>query len=164
MKWELIGKHVRWSIAAAAIAVGINATAVSAFAQTSTPYQSYEYTQVCSVPCVLNFARVPANKRLEISNVSCLVRWDSVANPMYIDNMQLLVVTPNTMVTASNLAPIPTHTMTPQVPHSRLSFSANHAVSVFATAGKNFRAVVDTTGGVAASFFACHISGQMVTL
>jgi hypothetical protein len=82
---------------------------------------------------------------------------------MYIDNMQLLVMNAANLVTASNLAPIPTHTMNPQVTHSHLTFSANHAVSVFATAGRNFRAVADTTGGAAANFFACHISGQMVT-
>ena len=163
MKWEFIGKHFRRAIAAAAIALGINATAVPAFALTSIPYQSYEFTQSCSVPCVLNFAKVPLNKRLEISNVSCLVRWTAVANPMYIDNMQLLVVSATKIVTASTLAPIPTHTMDPQVPHSHLTFSANHAVSVFATAGTNFRAIVDTTGGAAANFFACHISGRMVT-
>jgi hypothetical protein len=53
--------------------------------------------------------------------------------------------------------------MDPQVPHSHLTFSANHAVSVFATAGTNFRAIADTTGGAAANFFACHVSGRMVT-
>jgi hypothetical protein len=163
MKWNFIGKHFRRAIAASAIALGVNATTVSAFALTSVPYQSYEFTQSCSVPCVLNFAKVPLNKRLEISNVSCLVRWTAVANPMYIDNLQLLVMNATKIVTASTLAPIPTHTMDPQVPHSHLTFSANHAVSVFATAGTNFRAIVDTTGGAAANFFACHVSGRMVT-
>jgi len=166
MKWEFatFGKHYRHAIAATAIALGMNAIAGSAFAQTSTPYQQYVFTQSCSVPCVINFAKVPAGKRLDVTNVSCLLRWNAVANPMYVDNMQLLVVNTNTLVSASNLAPIPTHTMNPQVANSHLTFSANHAVSVFAAAQRNFRAVADTTGGAAANFFACHISGQMVTL
>lgn len=166
MKWEFatIGKHSRRTIMSVVIALGANVTAVSAFAQTTTPYQSYVFNQSCSVPCTLNFAKVPANKRLEISNVSCYVRWDAVASPMYIDNIQLLVMHTTTLESASTLAPIPTHTLDPQVPHSRLTFTANHPVSVFAAAQRNFRVVADTTGGAAANFFACHISGQMVTL
>jgi len=168
MKWEFstTEKLCRRLMLAVAIALSLSTVASVAQAQTEvrTPYQQYLYTTNC-VPCILNFSAVPARHRLEVSNVSCYIRWDAVANPMYVDNVQLLVLnSSNALITASTLAPIPVHTLDPQVPHSRLTFAANHAVAVFAPAGHHFRAMVDTTGGAAANFFACHVSGQMVKL
>jgi len=169
MKWKFstTEKLCRRLMLAVAIALSLSTIASVAQAQTEvrTPYQQYVYIGSCSVPCVLNFAAVPARHRLEVSNVSCYLRWDAVANLMYVDNVQLLVLnSSNALITASTLAPIPVHTLDPQVPHSRLTFAANHAVAVFAPAGHHFRAASDTTGGAAASFFSCHVSGQMVKL
>jgi hypothetical protein len=74
--------------------------------------------------------------------------------------MQLLVIQPGGLGSAPTLVPQPVDSISAT---SDLVLAANHTVSAFANPGNRFRAYAELKAG---SFkqFACHISGELLTL
>ena len=91
----------RTVLAATLAGAATNATAQSPQVGTGkeiprTPYQQYTFTEFLpNLACGLNFAPVPANSRLEITNVSCFLKGGEFSNvtPTFLVP-QLLVVDP----------------------------------------------------------------------
>ena len=90
----------RTVLAATLAGAATNATAQSPQVGTGkeisrTPYQQYTFRQSCDtkLACGLDFAPVPANSRLEITNVSCILKAGEFSNvtPTFLVP-QLLVV------------------------------------------------------------------------
>jgi hypothetical protein len=129
-------------------------------------FQQYVFSSCLpaqSDQCFLNFAKVPASSRLDISNVSC---YFYTQIPMRV--AQLLVIdSQNKIQTASTLQA----SRLPGVsPETETDYVANHAVSVFANAGQHFQiffngnrpGFVSLFGEI--KFIGCHISGDLVKL
>jgi hypothetical protein len=156
-------KYLAWFAALAALMF-----AIPAHAETRTPYQEYAFAQnsTCSgnPVCRLNFPRVPAGARLELSNASCYVKLKGAnGDSAFVKVIQLLVLkADNTLVTASNMAPYLTGRGVEGGSVWR-TFSFNHPIRAFAPAGRHFQAYVEQNEVASFDFVACHISGDMVT-
>ena len=122
------------------------------------PFQQY-LNGVCGATlCTIDFAKVPAGKRLDVTNVSCYVRLRNVTGRPAIRAAQLLVIgaNPNNTLNAVTLVP---HEVSNLV--SEIVFSADHPIAAFARSKQRFRAYVEINFG-AFSQVACQISGDMV--
>jgi hypothetical protein len=131
------------------------------------PYQQYTWNEECHVgagtpTCTLDFDVVPANSRLEITNVSCWLQMSSA--PAILRAPQLLVIGGGgTIVSASTLVPTVLFRR-----EDETIWTLNHAVQVFADAGQRFQGWFnkDRFSGdlVVWRLIACHISGHLVKL
>jgi hypothetical protein len=133
-----------------------------------TRYQQYTWNESCGEQpiCRIDFDVVPANSRLEITNVSCYVnlRGPNTANIILRVPQLHIIGTGGTVVTASTLAPTVLHSGD----RDEIIWTANHAVDVFADAGQHIqgffqRHEFDTVGN-RWKIIACHISGHLVKL
>jgi hypothetical protein len=120
----------------------------------AVPYQLYKNGNCSSLVCNIDFPVVPANRRLEISNVSCYVRTSS---DLELYAMQLLVMQGGVTRSAVTLAPV----FLSSIGTTETVFSANHTIFAVGRTGQRFRAYTELKAG---SFkqYACHISGEML--
>jgi hypothetical protein len=123
------------------------------------PFQQYVSTTATCNACTLNFAVVPKNSRLEITNVSCEI--EAGDSPQF-DNATLFVKKGSTTITASSLVPQLVDDKVPQSLGASL-YNLNHVVSVFAKAHQNFQIYV-FVGYQPITYMGCHVSGSMVRL
>ncbi|HET6376220.1 MAG TPA: hypothetical protein VFF88_09235 [Methylocella sp.] len=122
----------------------------------AAPFQQYK-NGACSASskiCTIDFAVVPAGKRLDIIDASCYLRV-SGAHELYA--MQFLVMQGTATQSALTLQPQYIDDVT--MPFESV-YSANHSTIAFANAGQRLRAYVELSKGTY-SQFACHISGQL---
>ena len=185
----------RTVLAATLAGAATNATAQSPQVGTGkeisrTPYQQYTFRESCpNLACGLDFAPVPANSRLEITNVSCFLKGGEFSNvtPTFLVP-QLLVVDSCTgavcinpgaesIVSGSTLVPTllgrrKAAMNGPVGQFDETIWTLNHAVQVFAETGQIFRAWFEIEGnppsapfpGIGWKFIGCHISGHLVKL
>jgi hypothetical protein len=134
------------------------------------PFQQYVFAD-CSdgrIDCTLDFDVVPASSRLEIQNVSCHIEYTPSLD---VRASQLLVLRPNLSIASASTL-VPTFVSTPlrtasagvAAEGSYHVYAANHAVFVFASAGRRFQAFFRKGQGGTFLLVACHISGHMVKL
>ena len=135
------------------VAIGTFTAPVSA-----KPFQQYLNGACGATVCTINFAKVPAGQRLEISNVSCYLRlkFDERGNAK-IRAAQFLILgaNPNNIVSANTIVPAYVASQ-----GGEDVFSANHTVRSFANPQQRFQAYVEINNG-SFSQVACHISGDM---
>jgi hypothetical protein len=131
------------------------------------PHQEYVFTQHCAVgkACAVNFTKVPSSSRLDAANASCYIEVMSVpgairaplTRPALKYTQLLIIKSDNTTASASTLVPI-------SLAADR-SWSANHAITAFATAGQRFQILIAPLhDDNLVNFIGCHVSGQMVRL
>jgi hypothetical protein len=140
--------------AAALLALGTLAAPGSA-----RPFQQY-LNGTCggSAPiCTINFVKVPAGQRLDVSNVSCYIRLKDGSGGAHVRAAQFLVLgaNPNTIVSALTIVPAYVESQ-----FGESIFASNHLVRAFATAQQRFQAYVEIDHG-GFSQLACHISGDL---
>jgi hypothetical protein len=148
------GKALLGSAAALLAALALTAPASAA------PFQQYlNGNCVTGATCKINFASVPAGKRLLVDSVSCYLRV--VAEPgksfpeIKFEQMLVVGASSNKVVNALTLTPLHTAFIGDEA-----IYAATHTVTAFANANQRFQAVaeLDKAGF---SQFACHISGDM---
>lgn len=122
------------------------------------PFEQYLNGACGAKICTINFAKVPAGQRLEVTNVSCYIRLKAVPGRPSIRAVQLLVLgaNSNNAVSATTVVPFFTSDDGFEVVHS-----ANQIVTAFANAQQRFQAYVEISSGVF-SQVACHIGGDLV--
>ena len=121
----------------------------------AAPYQRYQNGSCGSLVCAIDFPKVPAGKRLVLSNTSCYLRVSNAADLLA---MQLFVLNNvGGFVSAQTLTPQFVDSIT--TPAERV-YSATHVVFAFANAGQRFQAYTELKQGTFAQL-ACHISGDL---
>jgi hypothetical protein len=118
------------------------------------PFQIYLSTDCTGSPCMLDFPQVPANSRLDISNVSCVLEAPATAGTLHVVQLHVLDVNGN-FIAGATLAPILTRDAAFRI------WAANHSIFLYAPTGWYFRVSVLHAG---IRFMACHISGHLVRI
>lgn len=128
-------------------------------------FQKYLNATSCPGPglCNIDFAKVPAGKTQDITNVSCYLRMeDSGAATLYA--MQLLQISAaGVVLNAVTLTPEITDSGTPTGQNFSSIWASNDEIFAFAEARQHFRAIAqlgNASGKI--TQFACHISGQLL--
>jgi hypothetical protein len=130
------------------------ATVVSSF-----PYREYIHHSCTSDGnCFFTFTPVPANRRLEIGNVSCYLETQLGT---IVRSFQLHVLRPNLAI-ATAVTLLPTFVDADELGKY---WALNHQIDAFATAGQRFQIFVEPgSQDQFVTFVACHISGDMLVL
>jgi len=132
------------------INLGVASVGITTIAYAQQPFQQRVNSACGGTDCQIDFAQVPRNSRLEISNVSCSV---STIGGGEIGALELVVQRRNGLFdTVVELV---------SFPHSG-GFVSNNIVTAFATHGERVYVYVQTTNTLQG--LACHISGQIVTV
>lgn len=134
----------------------------------AAPFQQYANAS-CAVArtyCAVDFASVPAGKRLEIDDVSCHLRMTGAHEI----SLMALTINGNETSIAGHIVVLAPEFVggigrisAGAAPKGSLEtiYAASHSIFAYASEGEHFRAAVEfTAGGVGQ--FACHISGQML--
>jgi len=121
------------------------------------PFQDYiEHNCGNGSVCAFNFPSVPARRRQEVRNVSCLITAPDTTTELAI--VQLIVQKPDHDIVARS-------TLVPQ-PLSHADgigrWAANQEVFIFAAARQNFQINAVAIGDF--NRVACHIGGDLVVL
>lgn len=159
-KRNSMSRHFGLTLRSAAALLALFTLAAPASALT-VPFQQYQNGTCSGTLCRINFWKVQPGWRLEIENVSCYVRVKYGPNTFPIVRAaQMLVVGANltTVLNAVTLAPASLGQN-----DTEKIYSANHAISAFASPGQRFQAYVEIDRG-SFSQVACHISGERVKL
>jgi hypothetical protein len=121
----------------------------------AVPFQQYRNgTCASALICTIDFPVLLANRRLDITNVSCYLR---TSGNHEFKAMQLLVMQAAATRSALTLAPsLVDLTSNP----FEAVYAANHPIVAYAGAGQRFQVYAELHRGTF-SQFACHISGQL---
>jgi hypothetical protein len=151
--------------AALALTVAVSglAAAQSPGASSATPYWQSAQTSCAYVgsygqDCWVDFAIVPAQRRLEITNVSCLsINEEAPALPV-LRYSQLWVY--------KGVTPRKYSILDPRIGSAGQAYQLNHPVTAFAEAGERFRVRTNFKQGKANMLIdiQCHVSGLMLKL